>query len=75
MRFGLKGIRLFEKPYVIFLMFNRYLFHVVRNHDAPKIRILILLGTVRDAERFIVGLDGSVYYTEDHYQSIRKIIK
>lgn len=33
------------------------------------------VGTVRDAERFIIGSDGSVYYTEDHYQSIRKIIK
>jgi guanyl-specific ribonuclease Sa len=27
----------------------------------------------RDAERFVVGSDGSVYYTDDHYATFTKI--
>lgn len=32
-------------------------------------------GQSRDAERFVVGSDGSVYYTDDHYDSYVKIIE
>ena len=31
-------------------------------------------GQSRDAERFVRGDDGSVYYTDDHYSTFRKII-
>lgn len=27
----------------------------------------------RDGERFVRGSDGSVYYTEDHYKTFKKI--
>ena len=30
-------------------------------------------GQNRDAERFIIGSDGSIYYTNDHYQTFIKI--
>ena len=30
-------------------------------------------GTGRDGERFVIGSDGSVYYTGDHYDSFTKI--
>lgn len=32
-------------------------------------------GRSRDAERFVVGSDGSVYYTYDHYDSFIKVIE
>ena len=32
-------------------------------------------GQARDAERFIRGSDGSVYYTNNHYQTFIKLIK
>ena len=32
-----------------------------------------MAGTGRDAERFIVGSDGSIYYTNDHYTTFIKI--
>lgn len=30
-------------------------------------------GQPRDAERFVVGSDGSVYYTDDHYRSFKRV--
>lgn len=30
-------------------------------------------GANRDAERFVVGSDGSVYYTQSHYSEFSKI--
>jgi guanyl-specific ribonuclease Sa len=32
-----------------------------------------IAGTGRDGERFVVGSDGSIYYTNDHYASFTKI--
>ncbi|KES16171.1 Guanyl-specific ribonuclease Sa, partial [Gilliamella apicola SCGC AB-598-I20] len=34
-----------------------------------------IAGQARDAERFIRGSDGSVYYTNNHYQTFIKLIK
>lgn len=31
------------------------------------------LGMRRDSERFLVGSDGSIYYTPDHYDTFIKI--
>lgn len=32
-------------------------------------------GSSRDAERFVIGDDGSVYYTDDHYDSFVQLIE
>lgn len=33
-----------------------------------------IFGRPRDGERFVVGSDGSIYYTNDHYETFIKII-
>lgn len=30
-------------------------------------------GSARDAQRFVTGSDGSVYYTDDHYSTFTKL--
>lgn len=34
-----------------------------------------IAGQARDAERFVRGSNGSVYYTNNHYQTFIKLIK